>query len=294
MLIRNPWPLVGVVVLSVSGGGLAADLPANLLPEQRSACHDQAMQDVIDTTMRGLSGKPASILALSGGGQFGAYGAAFLRGWRDATAGPRRPDPFELVTGTSTGSLIATFSFLGTKEDDDTILNEYLAINSDSDVFSNRLFLKLLWKDSLTTRNQFRRRLERVITKEVVRRVGQEARTGRRLLVGATDIETGCFHYFDLTELSRRAADDGVTPAEVERVRQDYVDRLMASTALPVQFPPVEIKEAHKQRTSVYVDGGVRRNLFIEPLMTAAAVNSVDLSVYVIFNGARGVDVADR
>ena len=52
---------------------------------------------------------PVSFLAISGGGDNGAFGAGLLNGW---TAAGTRPD-FKGVTGISTGALIAPFAFLG-------------------------------------------------------------------------------------------------------------------------------------------------------------------------------------
>ena len=56
-----------------------------------------------------------SFLALSGGGANGAFGAGFLNGW---TASGTRPN-FRIVTGISTGSLIAPLAFLGPEYDDE-------------------------------------------------------------------------------------------------------------------------------------------------------------------------------
>jgi predicted acylesterase/phospholipase RssA len=294
MAMRRVWAALTWVLLA-AGGARAAEPAAPGAPGGAGRCQDQAMLTMLDTAMQGLSGKPARLLALSGGGQHGAFGAGFLRGWRTSTATPARPDPFEMVSGTSAGALIAPFAFLGTKEDDDRIVQEYAAITRDADVYSNRFFLTRFWKDSLTTRDQFRRRLsEKAITTDMVRRVAVEGRKGRRLLVGAVDMESGCFHYFDLTALSDRAADADAAPKEVEQIRQDFIDRLMASTAIPVQFPPVLIKEKGQALPAIYADGGVRRNLFVEPLAMAAAKHSVALDVFVIFNGERGVERETR
>ena len=52
-------------------------------------------------------------LALSGGGSNGAFGAGFLNGW---SATGRRP-VFKIVTGVSTGALMAPFAFLGPQYD---------------------------------------------------------------------------------------------------------------------------------------------------------------------------------
>ena len=55
--------------------------------------------------------KPTSIdvLALSGGGAEGAFGAGLLVGWTEAG---NRPE-FSIISGTSSGALIAPFAFLG-------------------------------------------------------------------------------------------------------------------------------------------------------------------------------------
>ncbi|MCK7472220.1 MAG: patatin-like phospholipase family protein [Desulfomicrobium escambiense] len=77
------------------------------------------------------------VLALSGGGQWGAFGAGFLKGW---TRHGDRPAEFQVVTGTSTGALQATFAFLG-RDFDDAVGREYLDIRGDSDVMKKRFLL---------------------------------------------------------------------------------------------------------------------------------------------------------
>ena len=74
-----------------------------------------------------VPGRAWQVLALSGGGQWGAFGAGFMKGWTDrGETEPRRPD-FRVVTGTSTGSLIATFAFLGS-DFDETLRDAYLGM----------------------------------------------------------------------------------------------------------------------------------------------------------------------
>ena len=53
--------------------------------------------------------KTFDVLAISGGGSNGAYGAGVLVGW---TRTGERPE-FDIVTGVSTGALTAPFAFLG-------------------------------------------------------------------------------------------------------------------------------------------------------------------------------------
>src|SRR5262245_29363725 len=53
--------------------------------------------------------KPQNILVLSGGGAYGAFTAGVLNGW---SQNHTRPE-FDVVTGISTGALIAPMAFLG-------------------------------------------------------------------------------------------------------------------------------------------------------------------------------------
>src|SRR6266699_1378673 len=157
---------------------------------------------------------PLDILALSGGGQGGAFGAGFLKGWTERAAEPRRPE-FRIVTGTSTGSLIATFAFLGPAFDDE-VRDAYLTIRGDGDVFQDRFLpTALLFDDSLSTTGPLRERLERFITPEVVAAVAAEARKGRLLLVGTVDLEAAQFVPLDLTAIA------GVGG---EEARRNYID----------------------------------------------------------------------
>ncbi len=54
---------------------------------------------------------------LSAGGQFGAYGSGFLAGWGERTdLAPNRGD-IDMVTGVSTGAMMATYAYLGASFD---------------------------------------------------------------------------------------------------------------------------------------------------------------------------------
>lgn len=230
-----------------------------------------------------VPGQAWHVLALSGGGQWGAFGAGFMKGWTDrGETEPRRPS-FRVVTGTSTGSLIATFAFLG-PEYDGTLREAYLGIRGDEDVFESRWFVGLLFGDALSSTKPLRRRLETFVTAEVVEAVAREGARGRRLFVGAVDLDHGTFKPWDLTAI----ASGGGAEA-----RHRYIDALMASTAIPVAFPPVEIDGV------AYVDGGARRNIFLEILASEAgrflateAPAPSETAVYCLVNGT--LDVGTR
>jgi predicted acylesterase/phospholipase RssA len=230
-------------------------------------------------------GEEFNALALSGGGQWGAFGAGFLKGWTAREIPPKRPRAFDVVTGTSTGALIATFAFLGSSQDA-AIGAAYLGIRDDSDVFTKRFKISLLWSDSVTTRNQFRSLLRSVVSKDVVSAVAAEhTNTGRRLLVGATELLSGEFHAFDLTEIAATGDPDAAW--------SNYIDALMASTAIPVQFSPVSLPDPAAEGAQVlYVDGGIRRNIFVDLLTSALEEGGAPrppATLYCLVNGARDV-----
>ena len=103
--------------------------------------------------------------------------------------------------------------------------------------------------------------------------------------MGAVDLQRGEFEPFDLTKIA-----SGGGPNK----RQDYIDALMASTAIPVGFPPVFLPSPAQPagRQIMYVDGGVRRNIFIEALVSAIKARGAKASpatVYCLVNGARTI-----
>ena len=99
--------------------------------------------------------RPHHYLSLSGGGADGAYGAGILVGW---TAHGTRPE-FTIVTGTSTGALIAPFAFLGPKYD--PLLRKLYTEMTTADLVERRDLLDILRNDSATSAAPLRRLLEK-------------------------------------------------------------------------------------------------------------------------------------
>lgn len=197
------------------------------------------------------------ILALSGGGQWGAYGASFLKAWKDHGR-PR----FDIVTGVSTGALQATMAFLGEACDDEALIKAY-EINGPGDV--HRLHFPLMpWSDSIYTSAPLRGRVDSMVSDSVIRRVAEQHRTQhRRLFVGSVNTDLGAFWIWDLGALAAEAAPTTEGPVD-QLKRQRYIDCVMASAAIPVAFPPVYIDQFQ------HVDGGTMRNVFIETVRLEA------------------------
>jgi Patatin-like phospholipase len=216
-----------------------------------------------------------AILLLSGGGGWGAYGAGFLSGWSERSDNPR--PRFDVVTGVSTGAFIAPFALLG--PDRDPVLEKnYRGVGSD-DLFSRRSIFSLPFWDSLNTAGELQRRLKSALDDPAIARLGTAAKEGRSVWVGAVNFDTGDFSEFDLTAFA------GTLPPDA--ARKAIVKRIMAASAIPVYLPPKFIGGC------MYMDGGVRENLFIAQIATAIersigswrALGEADVDIYAVVNG---------
>jgi patatin-like phospholipase len=186
---------------------------------------------------------PIDVLVISGGGSHGAYGAGLLAGWRHAES-PR--PPFAVVTGVSTGALLATHALLGTIEDDASLERLYTT-TTDADVFDERSALSLPFADSLASLEPLRQLIAREITDATIDRVAHAV--PRRIFVATTNLDNGRLKIWDLTALAEAR--------EYERYRLV----LLASSAVPALYPPVEIDG------QLHADGGVREQLFVRKIM---------------------------
>ena len=210
-----------------------------------------------------------NILALSAGGEFGAYGAAFLGGWRSvgASATPAARDDIQVVTGVSTGSLIATHAFLG---EEGAIEKKFREIDTP-DVAKPRSKLSYLWANSLLDASGKDAIIESFITSDVVDRVAA-AQAERGLYLGVVDIDSGEFLRVDMAKLAR-------TIAPVARRDACYRAVVGASSAIPIAFPPKFIDGR------MLVDGGARRFLFFTDLSSSAKRPGVDRNLISLVHG---------
>jgi predicted acylesterase/phospholipase RssA len=224
---------------------------------------------------RGGEVKP-HLLALSGGGADGAFGAGLLAGW---SARGTRPQ-FTFVTGSSAGALIAPFAFLGSEYDE--VLRSVFASGEIRGLLQSDGLAGLLGT-SLYKTAPLRDLIARHVDAEVVAAVAREYRKGRRLYVVTTNIDSQRTAIWDMG----RIADSG-DPASLDLFRAV----LTASASIPGVFSPVLIEvEANGRRfTEMHVDGGVTSNLMIVPesiLASGTTLFAPDArpNVYIIING---------
>lgn len=186
--------------------------------------------------------RTVDILLLSGGGQNGAYGAGFLRGWKARTSDPM--PTFDLVTGISTGALQSPFAFVGTGAAIDTLSVLYLRA-ADRFVPTIDWFFWLRKTGGLVKTGRLRETLTQVIDSAMQRELARGFAEGRQLVIGTTDMDLAIGHTWDVSR--ELAAPDGGLP----RMRQ----LMLTSSSIPGIFPPQVIDGR------VHADGGVISNV---------------------------------
>lgn len=195
---------------------------------------------------------PAVFLAVSGGGDHGAFGAGLLNGW---TAAGDRPE-FKLVTGVSTGALIAPFAFLGPEYD--AKLKAFYTAVSPADILERRSILAALTGDALADNRPLGRRVAHEVDEALLRRVAAEYEKGRLLLLGTVDLDS---RQGVLWNMTRIAAIGGPKALELFR------SIMIASAAIPGAFPPVmiDVEAGGQGYQEMHVDGGTMSQVFVYP-----------------------------
>lgn len=189
-----------------------------------------------------------NILALSGGGDYGAFGAGFLVGW-GMVEDPawRRPD-FDAVTGVSTGALLAPFAFIGTDEACLTVESFYR--NPKKDWIRERgLLFFLPHNASFATIPGLERDIRKQFDREFISQMAEQSRAGKVLAISATDLDLGRQRFWEVGMEAQVALQND----DIDRVQRI----LLASAAIPAVFPPIQIGD------SLYGDGGVSANVFL-------------------------------
>jgi len=221
------------------------------------------------------AGQPVNILALSGGGADGAFGAGALVGLTRSASRPQ----FSVVTGVSTGALIAPYAFLGSAWDDQ-LVEVYTSGRADHLLQSRGL--GALFGSSVYQGTPLKQLVDRYATDELIQAVAHEAGSGRLLLVATTDVSTGEPVVWDLGSIAMNGGPDA---------RALFRDVLVASASVPGLFPPVVIRVQEQQALyeEVHVDGTITVPFFVPPAFVEPSRYGSDpsdgASVYIIVDG---------
>ena len=219
---------------------------------------------------------PAHVLAISGGGDNGAFGAGLLAGW---SATGKRPE-FMMVTGVSAGALIAPFAFLG--PDYDQVIADVATTLSASDVFRSRSMITgLLSSDGMADSAPLQKIVAHYVTPEVLAAVAREYEKGRYLQISTTDLDSGRAVQWNMGAIAASGAID-----LFRRV-------MVASTSIPGVVSPVmfDVEAGGHHYQEMHVDGGVITQVVTYPTHALDELRKLGVStdrevhVYVIRNG---------
>lgn len=196
---------------------------------------------------------PANYLAISGGGENGAFGAGLLTAWTQAGTRPE----FKGVTGVSTGALTAPFAFLGPDYDRD-LERVYTEVGA-ADIMTSRGLLAGLMGDSLYDSAPLLRLIRRFMTPSLLAAIAREySERGRLLFVATTDLDGPVGVLWNMGSI---AASGHARAAEL------FADILLASASIPGILPPVmfDIDVGRDRYQEMHVDGGTVAQVVLYP-----------------------------
>lgn len=219
-------------------------------------------------------------LALSGGGGDGAFGAGLLCGWSEAGTRPQ----FKLVTGISTGALIAPFAFLGPSYDNR--LKEAYTTVSDKDIYTGHNPLAILLSVinirplmAMASTKPLADLLKQLIDAKMLDDIAAAYHKGRRLIVGTTQLDAQRLVIWDMTAIAA-----STYPHKLELFRKI----LLASASIPAAFPPqfFTVVAGGQEYQEMHCDGGVEAEvmLYEEAIKPFTVAGHRDRKLYIIRN----------
>lgn len=222
---------------------------------------------------------PFNILTLSGGGTRGAFGAGILSGWTDSGDIPE----FDVVTGVSTGAVMATFVFLGGDEIDKVKM--FYTEMYTKDIYTDTWF-SFFGKAYLMNPAPLKKIFAANFNEALLKRVAAEHAKGRRLYVGTTNIDTGQLIVWDMGAIASSSKSDKC---------QRFADIIYASSAMPIYLPPqyMRVDVGDDQYYQMHVDGGIYTHVFMIGLLVnwkdvldlgGDANRNFDVTLYTIAN----------
>ena len=222
---------------------------------------------------------PAHLLAISGGGENGAFAAGLLVGW---TAHGDRPK-FRVVTGISAGALIAPFAYLGSEYD--SVLRTVATSIDHAELFRPRGLLAGLSNDGMADSTPLAQLVANYVTPALLTAIAAEHEKGRALLIGTTELDSGRAVTWNM----------GIIAASHAPTALDLFRKVMlASASIPGAVSPVmiDVEAEGKRYQEMHVDGGVVTQVFTHPSNSLTKLQQAlgrpyrrEIHVYAIRNG---------
>ena len=190
------------------------------------------------------------LLAVSGGGENGAFGSGLLCGWSEHGTRP----VFELVTGVSTGALTAPFAYLGSSYDPQL---RAVYTDSASSVFSKRGITAAVFSDALSDNSPLFKTISGYLDEAMLAALANAYDDGRLLLIGTTDLDAQQPVIWNMGAIAKSGH-----PRALDTIRRI----LLASAAIPGAFPPTcSTWYWRKPYQELHVDGGAFAQAFLYP-----------------------------
>ncbi|MGO9994912.1 MAG: patatin-like phospholipase family protein [Steroidobacteraceae bacterium] len=218
--------------------------------------------------------EPISILALSGGGADGAFGAGALVGMTHAGARPQ----FSVVTGVSAGALLAPYAFLG-PEWDQQLTDAYTSGRAEH--LLQPRGLGAVFDSSVYRGRPLEELVDHYLSDELIQAVAREAASGRLLLVATTNVDTGETVIWDLGSIALNGGPGA---------KALFRDVLVASASVPGMFPPViiRVQDTGGDYSEAHVDGTATVPFLVPPTLLQPpreVTNRSPTTVYVLVDG---------
>ncbi|MCF3638953.1 patatin-like phospholipase family protein [Rhizobium sp. TRM95111] len=223
--------------------------------------------------------KEINYLVLSGGGAGGAFGVGALKAWSDKG---ERPE-FDIVSGVSTGALIAPYAFLGPGYDE--VLVELYTSGVAKELVDADFLPKALLGASLLKQGPLRAMVERHLTRDILAKIAAEHRKGRRLLVLTSNLDSQRAVIWNMGAIADSGRPDAL---------KLFQDIIIASASVPGLFPAVLIKakSGGREFAEMHSDGGSSSQILTIPegwmadAETGAWSKGRRLNMYIIVNNA--------
>ena len=193
--------------------------------------------------------KTYSVLIIGGGVSNSAYGIGLLKGWSEEGSRP----VFKIVTGYSSGSILAIAAFAG--KDSERRLADLFTSISTKDVVKKKSIFAILFGDSVNSPSLFAKKIDDLVDEDLMAKIAKEHAKGRRLYVGTTDLDAQGFVIWDMGALASIGGPDSV---------KIFRKIILASCSFPAMLPPVyfQVEAGSRRYDEMHGDGGVVGGVF--------------------------------
>jgi hypothetical protein len=243
-----PENLVGqAAVVGMSDIRYYIDKPVSFSMMRQSLLNSFKEEGKSEYLVDGIKSYP--VLIIGGGVSNSAYGIGLLNGWLEKDSRP----VFKIVTGYSSGAIIAVATFSG-KEYEDRLAQLFTSISTKDFVRQNNIF-GILFGNALNSSALFAKKIDDIMDEKFIAKIAQEHRKGRRLYVGTTDLDAQEYVIWDMGALACKGGLDSV---------KMFRKIILASCSFPAMLPPVyfQVEAGGKRYDEMHADGGVVGGIF--------------------------------